>query len=376
MKKVLALVLAVMMLATLAFALPVHDNGGNAATDSEATYDPIRPGTKLYFTPAELGHPYEKDIKDDNGNVTGTEFVPENNKVTVTFGKGAELVAKQGWVRVGDTKAADSWQYQIVLKDNDAAVCTGKDLDFSITKVTFKATSEKIVEHKFEKENKYERDYGWEAQNLDLKPTTDPTLINGFDEEFKLNIIYTMTATTDNEGKAVNTNHWFMGKEEYLGAEDARNAANAAYPEASFMLKAGQKVLRKNFNFDPTANDWSTKHGYTSNLVQVVNDTNLVGVATVPHWDKAYHVYAVANDGTLNKVAVTVDDGVATFNVPAYRAVVVTDYAMKDVGNAIGGAAAGETTDNPETGANDVIGVAAALAVVALVSGAAISLKK
>lgn len=34
------------------------------------------------------------------------------------------------------------------------------------------------------------------------------------------------------------------------------------------------------------------------------------------------------------------------------------------------------TTTNPDTGANDVIGVAAALAVVALVSGAAISLKK
>ena len=34
------------------------------------------------------------------------------------------------------------------------------------------------------------------------------------------------------------------------------------------------------------------------------------------------------------------------------------------------------TTTNPGTGANDVVGVAAALAVVALVSGAAISLKK
>ena len=39
-------------------------------------------------------------------------------------------------------------------------------------------------------------------------------------------------------------------------------------------------------------------------------------------------------------------------------------------------APAATTTTNPDTGANDVIGVAAALAVVALVSGAAISLKK
>ena len=39
-------------------------------------------------------------------------------------------------------------------------------------------------------------------------------------------------------------------------------------------------------------------------------------------------------------------------------------------------ASAGTGTTNPGTGANDVVGVAAALAVVALVSGAAISLKK
>ena len=44
----------------------------------------------------------------------------------------------------------------------------------------------------------------------------------------------------------------------------------------------------------------------------------------------------------------------------------------------VSGTTAGETgtTTNPGTGANDVVGVAAALAVVALVSGAAISLKK
>ena len=45
----------------------------------------------------------------------------------------------------------------------------------------------------------------------------------------------------------------------------------------------------------------------------------------------------------------------------------------------VGGTTTGSTgtsTTNPGTGANDVVGVAAALAVVALVSGAAISLKK
>ena len=38
--------------------------------------------------------------------------------------------------------------------------------------------------------------------------------------------------------------------------------------------------------------------------------------------------------------------------------------------------AAAEDSKNPDTGANDVVGVAAALAVVSLVAGAAVSLKK
>ena len=38
--------------------------------------------------------------------------------------------------------------------------------------------------------------------------------------------------------------------------------------------------------------------------------------------------------------------------------------------------AAADTTENPDTGANDVVGIATALAAVALVSAAAVSLKK
>jgi len=37
---------------------------------------------------------------------------------------------------------------------------------------------------------------------------------------------------------------------------------------------------------------------------------------------------------------------------------------------------ADETTKNPDTGANDVVGVAAALAVVSLIAAGAVSLKK
>ena len=124
---------------------------------------------------------------------------------------------------------------------------------------------------------------------------------------------------------------------------------------------------------------WETKYGYDStlNLAQAVNDTNLVGTATITDWSNKYNIYVVSIDGSVAKAAVTVNDGVATAKVPAYSAVVLYNGALKNV-SSISGTTTGTTgnTTNPGTGANDVVGVAAALAVVALVSGAAISLKK
>ena len=125
---------------------------------------------------------------------------------------------------------------------------------------------------------------------------------------------------------------------------------------------------------------WETKYGYDSSLklAQAVNDTNLVGTATITDWSNKYNIYVVSIDGSVAKAAVTVNDGVATAKVPAYSAVVLYNGALKNVSSISGTTtgSTGSTTTNPGTGANDVVGVAAALAVVALVSGAAISLKK
>ena len=55
------------------------------------------------------------------------------------------------------------------------------------------------------------------------------------------------------------------------------------------------------------------------------------------------------------------------FILSAKGVIIVTDVEI---------AAAGADTKNPDTGANDVVGVAAALAVVSLVAAGAVSLKK
>ena len=383
MKKVLALVLAVIMVCTMAMAVSVKDTGAGSGVTSSGSYAQITPGSTVYFTVAELTSTNVKAYYD----ATTKEFVPEKNVVKVSYGKGAELVASAGWVLVNSDKTKDtSWQYQITLKDSDTATCDEKSLDFSIVGVSYKPYGEPEVKYTVDATNaalkldKFERDYGWKTADLALDSTGSKDITAGFDSVLTCNLITTLTATYNSKGETVSTNVWYM------------SAGTGDNTQVEFPVKAGQKLLRKNYDFtsdqqtalntkygiDPSAilnNTTNADYKYT-----VVNDTNLVGTANITHWNSKMNVYSLAMDGTLSKVAVTVNDGVATAKVPAYSAtfVYVGTTPLKNVTTTIASGATTETgtTTNPGTGANDVVGVAAALAVVALVSGAAISLKK
>ena len=93
--------------------------------------------------------------------------------------------------------------------------------------------------------------------------------------------------------------------------------------------------------------------------------------AVVEHATSAWNVYTIDANGKVAKVTAVLDDGVLTFKTPTAAVVVINGTLPVTAATTETG-----TTTNPGTGANDVVGVAAALAVVALVSGAAISLKK
>ncbi|MBP1558631.1 MAG: hypothetical protein J6B40_03550, partial [Oscillospiraceae bacterium] len=83
------------------------------------------------------------------------------------------------------------------------------------------------------------------------------------------------------------------------------------------------------------------------------------------------HFFYLWNDGKLTKIDATYDDDedveAWVWNAIAEGTIIVTDVEI---------VLADEETKNPDTGANDVVGVAAALAVVSLVAAGAISLKK
>mgnify|MGYP001032930529 CR=1 FL=1 len=342
MKKVLALVLAVMMLCTMALAdviildpaKPVETPDGSAAN-----YSVLNPGQTIAINldGAKANYYFDKDGK----------FVPANNAVTVTFAKGAELVKSQGWVKTDDTH----YQYQITFKSDLTKAADKKVADIQISAISFKATGYNAVSvFKADKAEKYiSYAFGYDTNELTVaEGDTSINVLGG-----KINVV---KALTNKAGKEVAT------------LEVELNGM-------TYTLTKGMKfyALGEAITFD------AKDKGYTGTSIKALynNLWNVAAKVTLPlgtDANETYKVYAKTADGKVLSVAATTTDGVMSFTVPAMSSVLVTKDTITVSGTA--GTTTPGTTTNPGTGANDVVGVAAALAVVALVSGAAISLKK
>ena len=161
--------------------------------------------------------------------------------------------------------------------------------------------------------------------------------------------------------------------------------ATAASPFGYFFtLKAGESVMFTDIGTVPTDSNSAPYKALYKNLLDhdavIVANSQLESKpmpskAVTLTYDGAkdnYKMYMVKADGSVVDLNAKFDDNkVLTATATLTGPVIVTDKALTAVGTTSTG-----TTTNPGTGANDVVGVAAALAVVALVSGAAISLKK
>ena len=359
MKKVLALVLAVIMVCTMAMAVTI---GGTVVVSPSTTptgYEgmtltTVAPGSSILFTVSDLfGDNYAKNSKN--------EFVPASNKVTVTYSKGAELVASQGWAKDDH----GTYYYVITLKDSTATK-DGK-LDFAIEKIVSKATGFVANEYKPASGKKYlimdekslTLDVGYNAKDVVI--TADGLFEIG--DNYETGTIYTVKKGTDAEGKDVTT-----GK---VSAADVATGFKkldlVVTAGSTYMVKAApsaadvQKVLDDNKIISD-----NVKARYVP-----IGASNVQMDAVIEHATSAWNVYTIDANGKVAKVTAVLDDGVLTFKTSTAAVVVINGTlpvtaATTETGN----------TTNPGTGANDVVGVAAALAVVALVSGAAISLKK
>ena len=384
MKKVLALVLAVIMVCTMAMAVGISTTGSPAATPSSVPYV-IVPGGTNYFVILSVG-------TDASGNAIGAhvyfdkdgKFVPEKNVIKVDYAAGADLVASAGWVKVTDSNAAtatnglvvdsanDAYQYQIVLKNDFARVADGKSFDFSISKITLTAT-------------------GWEPQTLfkaDEKDTTKQIKVDVGYEVKNVNVTATatgaqftpLTGYINNITSIAKTDGTLLDSATLVLPAAQSPANGSAYASATLNKGANVYVASatKGFTGEDVVNGTASTPVNCIALINNVYNLPMAGVLEQTggvNAGKIYNVYAKGMDGKVAAIPAALNNGVLTFNVPALSTVIVTTDTMT-VTATVATTTPGTSTTNPGTGANDVVGVAAALAVVALVSGAAISLKK
>ena len=376
MKKVLALVLAVIMVSTMAMALTV---GGDAYTPTE---DPdklvnINPGTIIAIEKSDLEKwdlelfedTFAPEVKNDDGKVIG------KNTLKVSFGKGTDLVASQGWVEV----EKGVYQYQIALKENDSMELDEKS-DLTFEKVTLRATGNTkdqvvVFDGKTDKDtdellpghaDKLLFDVGYEVVEMALDEDSELVLDGDIQkvlfEGYRRGIIIKVAKgkSPSNSGNLVLSDDidWILNIPVKVGQKFfVFDTVNCGIEPDDKVLDKLDAVGDKCWGINPSSLTTETK----------------VGEYDLLDWGKDDSLYAYnVRTGKFTRLNEKFEDGVLTFNVPAFS------WIFSCEGTIVGATAETTTgtTTNPGTGANDVVGVAAALAVVALVSGAAISLKK
>ena len=389
MKKVLALVLAVIMVCTMAMAVKVENPGaytpGSAGAVTPAGYQVITPGKSIVFTVEEL-----YTVGSDNKayfNADG-DFVPAKNTVTVTFAAGANLVASQGWVEV----EKDVYKYVITTKANDTAGLDNK-ADIVISKIVTKAwgVNDPINTFKFTKK---------------LSDGTVGYLVCGKGmEEAGLNVTsydsvnYVKEIDTDNFTFYMAFDYGRLVDKTTIVAGATTPAAIAA--DILYTVKEGATVADKAYTWEETQGNctltrdlkvgetlyfntigayepttaiqkdiWAKEASITKMIESTIVPNAVVDVV-VNNAKEGSKLYMVTSAGLVDLGAKFDDNGVLKATVKVTGPIIMSDKALTAATPTNPG-----TTTNPGTGANDVVGVAAALAVVALVSGAAISMKK
>jgi len=387
MKKVLALVLAVIMVCTMAMAVEVNTptTPGNSTSDYAYSVT-LYPGKSIIFDKADLDM---TDVSDDD--VKAGKY-----NVDITFERGADFIASKGWV-----KTATGYRYVLTAKDSVVAIDGTPDIIISAIKVT------KVGQNKTFYSDQYTDKLAdgtatYATHTKDGKPTVtaqdfkpmkdiaDSTngiaLCLGFDfgyepgkiviakdgksvtpDAFVENTLYSVVRTQEANAKSSVT----LGK--YATTENPFGY--------TYTLKAGETVMFANIGNVNIDNTTAAGKALNKNLLD--RDATIVAKLenelmpnkavsiTVDGAKDGYKVYMVKADGSVVDLGATFNaNKVLTATATLTGPVIVTDKAITATAASTG------TTTNPGTGANDVVGVAAALAVVALVSGAAISLKK
>ena len=353
MKKVLALVLAVMMMATVAFAATSDNPGANDVANVGKTKIP---GSKIEINDSGIigTSVPASDVKSINSTnyvlqkvqweegknlVESVKFDDANDKLVIKL--------KQDYTMTTEKKLAGT----ITLKGKkngkgerpeDLTIYIGKTKDGNGTTpitVGYVLADGKGVN-----------------PSIQINSNNEADVSDGTDFDLKANEKY-LWKVTDNGAK--------YGTLEFDAADDGdTNVEVRVYDGDKLYLyntvDADTDILKAYADVDADITFLNFKGAPTFN-----------STATVRFYKpEDSYVYAV-KDGKLTNVNAKWNDEEGCF---VLKTRTLGSYVFSD--KKLNVAAADASTNNPDTGANDVVGIAGALAAVALVSAAAVSLKK
>ena len=362
MKKVLALVLAVIMVCTMAFAL-------TPVTATDAT---------------ELGTSGIATLKEANASETyGVE-------INQSYYVNAAGVDKNVFTASNVTLAKDNNKMYVIVPTLDKALDGVADFTFTGTlKVADKENAGTYVVYGIKNgvlvaiEGK-DKGITMSAADLDKKNNgLSGMLREKYDIGFET---YVLASDADLEAAITNLTSdgkydtWYITGSKALSA--TINDVTVKVPaKTAFKMKKPANAVTTSFT-DLVDISYAGFHGL------FVEGTGITMSLNVTPADNTMNLYAVDKNGKIYSLGTSLTeskkvDGTIVGTLSATFGGTYQIVKLKkavDVNGTVPGVAAAPTTPgtttNPGTGANDVVGVAAALAVVALVSGAAISLKK
>ena len=360
MKKVLALVLAVVMVCTMAMAV-----------DAAVTVQPSS-GSNDKFGSIMLATAYNPTV--NYVLELDEEFFKVLDTYLVGSGKTADRDAKNFKVE-GVNGAFSGGKFQIPVDSTDRALDGKVDMTISTLRISSVKKTKTYAEFTA-------KDGKLDLSKLVLGGVSQP-VTGVFTKDFwaAYDIGYETTKLTTGTSFTWTTG-WYLTGNNAIEATDVSNKVTLKVPaNTAFKLtvadgnptKISASVIPTGVNINKVSVDVNGYKVTAGSLTyKVLGDTNdyYYGV------DKDGKLFASGLSFGVTKDINGVETGYWTMTTTDARNMVKADGVIPNVGGATTTPGSTGSTTNPGTGANDVVGVAAALAVVALVSGAAISLKK
>ena len=358
MKKVLALVLAVIMVCTMAFAAIVP-----ATPLGTSTIDAIQEADASETYGVEIDSSYYVNATFEKNVFTASNvtLAKDNNKMYVivpTLDKALDGVADftfTGTLKVADKENAGTYVVY-GIKNGVLVAIEGKDKG-----ITMSAAQLDTVNGNLKSMLKEKYDIGFKTVEL----ASDADLTDAI-------------GALNPDGKY---DTWYITGSKALSATIGDVTVKVP-AKTAFKMKKPAVAKTNDLAAAGLLETYTGFHGL------FVEGTGITMSLNVTPANNTMNFYAVDKNGKIYSLGTSLTEskkvdgsivGTLSATFGGTYEIVKLNKAV-DVNGTVPGVAAAPTTPgsttNPGTGANDVVGVAAALAVVALVSGAAISLKK